>query len=679
MKQIIRQSQKNLVDIPQLPIDYLRNEWLVTNGLGGYSSSTIIGVMSRKYHGLLVSALPPPSGRYIMLNHLSEEVLIDNEKSIFLNCEEESDGNLNVEAATYLKRFYLENGLPVWQYQIGELLIEKRVLMPYRQNTVYITYELLGGADKISLKLYPAFNFRHHEAPVNLPINEPFMITAIGNRYEISKKDFVPIRLFIDGDETAGFTMQGKYLHNVLFRTELSRGYECTGDLWNPGFFHIELRKGRNVSLVASTERWRSIDALPPTYAKKAEILRRRQLIHLANSQDETTEELVLAADQFIIVPLHRIEDTVRAHAFGEEIRTIIAGYHWFTDWGRDTMISLEGLTLCTNRHQEARWILKTFAHYVKDGLIPNMFPEGQNEGIYNTADATLWFFHAIDRYRTLTADPLIAEELLPILEEIMRFHLKGTRFGIGMNPTDKLLQEGMEKYQLTWMDAKVGDWVVTPRRGKPVEINALWYNALKLMEEWVEGEKKAFYGQLAQEVYISFNQRFWISEKGYLFDVIDGQNGNDASFRPNQIFAISLKHPVLDPVHWEPVINSVKDKLLTPFGLRTLEIEDPDFKPVYEGDLRSRDAAYHQGTVWPWLIGPFFDAWLRVYPHENEYASSFLTALVDHLSDAGIGTISEIFDATPPYNPQGCMAQAWSIAETLRIWLKVQKTKEAP
>ena len=672
-KQLIRPQNDLIVDISGSPEQFIRNEWLVTNGLGGYSSGTIVGVMSRKYHGLLVSALPPPYGRYIMLNHLSEEVISDK-GSVFLNCEEKSDGSLNIDAISHLKDFYLENGLPVWRYQIGDMLIEKRILMPYRQNTVFITYTLLEGPDKTVLKLSPAFNFRHHEAPVNLPLNEVFVITAIGNRYEISKKDFTPVRLFIYGDASAGFTMQGKYLHNVFFRTEMRRGYECSGDLWNPGYFQLELNKGRLVGLVASTEHWKSIDALPPLYANKAEILRRRLLLHLAEAQDETTEELVLAADQFIIVPEHRIEDTVRAHAFGEEIRTIIAGYHWFTDWGRDTMISLEGLTLCTKRYQEARWILKTFAHYVKDGLIPNMFPEGQNIGLYNTADATLWFFHALDRYLTITQDPLMFEELLPVLEDIIHFHIHGTRFGIGMNQNDKLMQQGMEKYQLTWMDAKVGDWVVTPRRGKAVEINALWYNALRLIETWSEDqEKKSFYRQLAQEAYASFNQRFWMPDKGYLCDVVDGEMGDDPSFRPNQVFAISLKYPILAPMHWKSVIDKVQEKLLTPFGLRTLEIAHPDFKPIYEGDLRSRDAAYHQGTVWPWLIGPYFDAWLKVYPDAKNEAAQYLKELARHLSDAGIGTISEIFDATPPFNPHGCMAQAWSVAEMLRIWLKTK------
>jgi len=661
----------NVMRDPKL---YLANEWIVTNGLGGYSSGTIIGVATRKYHGILIAALPPPHGRYVMLNHISE-VVIKEGKSFSLNCEEKPDGSLNIEPLTYLKDFYLEDGLPVWHYHIEDTHLEKRIFMSYRQNTVFVSYEHISGPD-ISLRLLPAIHFRPHEAPVNLPLETEYIITVIGNRYEISKKDFRPVRIFVYGDEKSGFTIQKKSIRNLLFRTELGRGYESLGDLWNPGYFHIELTQGKKVSLVASTEHWKSIDSLPAFDAHKAEILRRRLLLDLADPKDEQTKELILASDQFIIVPEHRIEDSVRAHAFGEEIRTIIAGYHWFSDWGRDTMISLEGLTLCTKRYQEARWILKTFAHYVKNGLIPNMFPEGQNTGLYNTADATLWFFHALERYFATTHDTVIFDEVLPIMEKIIHYHVVGTDFHIGMDATDKLITQGTEKYQLTWMDAKVGDWIVTPRRGKAVEINALWYNALKLMEEWIPNEKKKHtYGQLAKEVKSAFNHRFWIAEQGYLYDVVDGEKGDDPAFRPNQIFSISLKYPVLDVPHWKSVVDQVQEKLLTPYGLRTLDMEHPDFKPTYEGDLRARDAAYHQGTVWPWLIGPFIDAWLKVYPHETQTASKFLTSYFNHLSETGVGTICEIFDATPPFTGRGCIAQAWSIAEVLRTWLKINQS----
>jgi predicted glycogen debranching enzyme len=361
--------------------------------------------------------------------------------------------------------------------------------------------------------------------------------------------------------------------------------------------------------------------------------------------------------------------------AAGDEARTVIAGYHWFTDWGRDTMISLDGLTLTTGRPVEAGYILRTFAEYIRDGLIPNLFPEHEKEGLYHTADATLWFFEAIHRYLQATDDRTTLRLLLPKLQEIVEYHQQGTHFGIGVDPVDGLLRQGAEGYQLTWMDAKVDDWVVTPRRGKAVEINALWFNALCLLAGWVreeQGEEAAgSLGKPAEQVRESFNTRFWYEEGGYLYDLVDGEKGDDPACRPNQIFAISLTHPVLERSRWEPMVGTVRERLLTPFGLRSLAPGHPDYKPQYYGDLRARDAAYHQGTVWAWLIGPFVDAWLKVHPDDNAGARRFLEGLIDHLGEACIGSISEIFDAEPPYTPRGCVAQAWSVAETLRAWLK--------
>jgi predicted glycogen debranching enzyme len=335
-------------------------------------------------------------------------------------------------------------------------------------------------------------------------------------------------------------------------------------------------------------------------------------------------------------------------------------------------MISLEGLTLTTGRKHEASYILRTFAHAIGDGLIPNMFPEGSRGGVYHTADATLWFFHALNRYIEATRDHATLIAIMPHLLDIMRHHIEGTRFGIGVDPEDGLLRQGAEGFQLTWMDAKVDDWVVTPRRGKAVEINALWYNALRLIARWCHDhnlcEESDDFVSLANRVKQSFNRRFWNEEGGYLYDVLDGEDGtNDASFRPNQIFAISLEHPVLARDKWEPVLTKVKERLLTPVGLRSLAPGSKDFRARYDGDLRSRDAAYHQGTVWAWLIGPFIDAWLKLYPEKTREAASFLDGFHDHLLQACVGSISEIFDAEPPYTPRGCIAQAWSVAEVLR------------
>ena len=387
--------------------------------------------------------------------------------------------------------------------------------------------------------------------------------------------------------------------------------------------------------------------------------------------------ELVLAADQFLIRPIGRVQDMALAKASGEEGRSVIAGYHWFTDWGRDTMISLEGLTLSTGRQVEAGFILRTFAHYVRDGLIPNMFPEGGKEGLYHTADATLWFFHALDRYLRVTNNKGTLQVLLPILTEIHRRHVEGTRFGIGVDSRDNLLRQGEEGYQLTWMDAKMGDWVVTPRRGKAVEINALWYNAVSLLASWteeIEGSKAAApYREQAERVRESFNRRFWNPATGYLFDVIDGENGDDPACRPNQLFSISLPNPVLERERWADILEVCRTRLLTPAGLRSLAPEEGDYKPNYHGDLRTRDAAYHQGTVWSWLIGPYIDAFVKVYPERTGEAKEALGGLINHLGEACLGTVSEVFDAEAPFTPRGCCSQAWGVAELLRCLLLVE------
>ncbi|MBI2930651.1 MAG: glycogen debranching protein, partial [Planctomycetes bacterium] len=332
-------------------------------------------------------------------------------------------------------------------------------------------------------------------------------------------------------------------------------------------------------------------------------------------------------------------------------------------------------VTLASGRHADAGYIVRTFSHYLRDGLLPNLFPEGEQEGRYNTADATLWYFHAVGRYVQETGDRATLRILLPRLIDVIERHLQGTRFGIGVDPRDGLLRQGHEGCALTWMDARVDDWVVTPRRGKAVEINALWYNALRLTEEWVgreQGEAAARpFGDHAARTYESFNRRFWYAQGGHLYDVIDGETGDDASLRPNQLLALSLAHPVLEPGRWEAVLNVVLRELLTPLGLRSLAQGHADYRARYDGDLRARDAAYHQGTVWGWLVGPLVDAWLRVHPGDRSGARRFLEGFIPHLGEACLGSISEIFDAEEPFAARGCVAQAWSVAEVLRCWIK--------
>ena len=650
----------------------LRREWLVTNGLGGYASGTVAGVVTRRYHGLLVAALPAPLGRFVMLNHLLERVRLPDRRVSWLGDEDEVAGSNAADRPDHLVEFRLELGLPVWRYRLVDLEIEKRVLMPYGQNTVHVTYRLVKGSDSLRLSLRPSVQFRPYEAPVGASDPHEYRLSAHKTCYELSGGPDLPVlRLMLHGHRPA-LTLDERGVAAVPYDMEKVRGYDDVGSLWSPGYFRADLIPDVPVTLVGSTESWDTIQAMTPDAAGRSEHDRRERLLGIAgkNAESDLEAELVLAADQFVITPAGRADEAARARAAGEEVRTVIAGYHWFTDWGRDTMISLEGLTLLTGRVREAAYILRTFGHYVRDGLIPNMFPDGSKEGLYHTADASLWFFHAVGRFVKATGDRETLRVLLPTLFDIVDHHLRGTRFGIGVDPHDGLLTQGAEGYQLTWMDAKVDDWVVTPRRGKAVEINALWYNALRYLESWAHEEGDARGPELeraAERARRSFNERFWYTDGGYLYDVVDGEHGDDPACRPNQIFAIALDFPVLDQPRHAPVLEVVRARLLTPFGLRSLAPGHPDYKSKYWGDLRSRDAAYHQGTVWAWLIGPFVDAWLKVHPGDRRSARAFLDAFDTHLSDACVGSISEIFDADAPYTPRGCIAQAWSVAEVLR------------
>jgi predicted glycogen debranching enzyme len=658
-------------------------EWLVTNGLGGYATGTVSGSVTRRYHGLLVAALPTPFGRTSMLNYLWEQLRFRDGRVIPLPQIVESSSGREFDCSRYLASFRLEAGLPIWEYDVEGVRFEKRVLMPYLQNTTHVSYTLLS-TEPVRLELRPMIGFRLHEAPVNHPLTAPYGVHALGDRFEVLPGgDLPPLRLFLHGHEKA-FTVIPELFSSLNYELEQHRGYECCGDLWSPGYFRLMLTPETPGTLIASTESWETIGALTPLDLLHAEHRRRTRLVEAARTVPSTgmPAELVLAADQFIITPAGRGEEAARARAMGDEVRTVVAGYHWFTDWGRDTMISLEGLTLCTGRQREAGYILRTFGHYVRDGLIPNMFPEGTKEGLYHTADATLWFFHAIHRYILATGDRSTLRQLLPKLKSIIQHHLEGTHFGIGVDPADGLLRQGADGYQLTWMDAKVDDWVVTPRRGKAVEINALWYNALRLITDWLreEGDPMALETHdYAEHVRAAFNHRFWYAEGGYLYDVIDGESGDDSACRPNQIFAISLDHPVLEPGRWPAVFDIVRDRLVTPVGLRSLIPGHRDYKAQYYGDLRARDAAYHQGTVWGWLVGPFVDAWLKVNPDDKAGARRCLEGFEAHLSEGGVGTLSEIFDAEQPYTPRGCIAQAWTVAEVLRAWLLIAASAPEP
>src|SRR5581483_1413352 len=675
---------KHNTDTPLSPEDrhiLTQTEWLVTNGLGGYASGTAGAGLTRVFHGYLIAALRSPLGRTMMLNDVLEQLVFPDGRVVPLNGlkteQEEFFGS------RYLINFRLDCGLPTWTYEVAGLVIEKRVYLPHRQNTVYLNYRISGGSGSVKLQLRPAVNMREHEAPVSTPI-DTYTLTVRDHHYELQGSGDIPaLRMMLLGEE-GEFAIDSQTIHDVVYDVERSRGYVWRGDLWSAGYFSAELAPGCDVTLVGSTENWDVLAALDPRQAWDAEHDRKQRLLTESHPSlcDEVCRELVWAADQFIFTPVGRQEDTARARAAGDEIRSVIAGYHWFTDWGRDTMISLEGLTLSTGRQVEANYILRTFAHYIHDGLIPNMFQEGKKNGLYHTADATLWFFHALNRYLERTDDEHLLNHLLPKLLDIVAHHLRGTLFNIHVDHSDGLLVQGQQGYQLTWMDAKVGDWVVTPRRGKAVEINALWYNALRLLEKWLRrahrDDEANGIAEHAARTRASFNERFWYAEGGYLYDIVDGEDGgNDASCRPNQVFAISLEYSVLDESRWRPVLKVVEDTLLTPVGLRSLAPGEKDYKAKYDGDLRSRDAAYHQGTVWAWLIGPFIDAWLKVHPGDFGTARSFLDGFRTELRSACVGSISEIFDAEPPFTPRGCYAQAWSVAEVLRSFVKTSGVNE--
>ncbi len=660
------------LDWPQGPEceEVIHQEWLITNGLGGYASGTLGLCNTRRFHGLYIPTLPG-RGRTVMLSRMVEEVIAD-ERVYRLDSEERADHSIADANLRLLRSFRLQGLIPTWRFEFDGAQLERRMVMVHGENTVFIAYRHLGGRP-LKLRLRPFPVFRPHDAPIpGQPFN-PTMKVAGGNLEMQTAEDHPPLRLrLLSAAQDSAFVVRYHRSPELHFRLEKARGYDHGEHQVSPGYFRCSLREGEVVSLGISGGGWELLDRAPEEpFALERE--REQMLLNRAPPQARAgnAARLVLAADQFVIQPFNRPADSAWARAVGQDVRSVIAGYHWFTDWGRDTMISLEGLTLTTGRHAEAAAILHTFRHYVKDGLLPNLFPEGESEGLYHTADATLWFFHAVDRYAEVTGDLDLVREFFPTLEGIISKHLEGTRFNIGAD-ADGLIRQGQEGYQLTWMDAKVDGWVVTPRRGKPVEINALWFNALSLMADWATrlGKDPSRYAGLAEKAYGAFNRRFWNPQQGCLYDVVDGEGGDDAAIRPNQVFALSLRHPVLRKDRWQPVMEKVRQTLLTPVGLRSLSADHPDYKPRYDGDLRARDAAYHQGTVWGWLIGHYVDAQLKLDP-DKQKARELLRGLEEHLELAGIGQVSEVFDATAPYRARGCIAQAWSVAELLRQLVK--------
>jgi predicted glycogen debranching enzyme len=651
-------------------VSWRNREWLVTNGLGGYASGTLAGVCTRRYHGMFVPNLSRPRGRHVLVSRLDEEVTVDGQ-TFHLGGSDRIGEPLVRGSMAFLKAFRLDGNAACWTYQFGELWLERRLVMPHQRNTACLRYEVTYGPPAL-IRLRPWLPFRRQDAPLRQPGYARFEVAFaeeggcrvglagselwLAMRMAPAEVPFLPAPL----EEPAAW----------LWREE-ARGNDSRESSASPGYFEWQAHPRLPAILVLTTE---ELHPQPdPDQPFNEERARVAALVERAGgAADPFLARLAVAADQFLILPENRVEESSTAMQQGHALRTVVAGYHWFLDWGRDTMISLEGLMLATGRHAEARATLLTFANYVRDGLLPNLFPEGAKEGRYHTVDATLWYFHAIHRYLNATGDTTLLGELMPTLRSILQHHVDGTRFGIGVDPSDGLLRAATPHHALTWMDAHMGDWIVTPRRGKPVEIQALWYNALCLMRDWETSHgAREDCARRAEFARGSFNDKFWNPARHCLFDVVEAEAGNDARLRPNQVFAISLDHPVLEPGRWPAVLQAIHSELLTPAGLRTLERGDPAYSGNYHGNLSVRDAAYHQGTVWPWLLGAFIDASLKVHG-DPALLRMLLAQFPSHLQEAGMGTISEIFDGDPPHAPHGCIAQAWSVAEVLRCWKRL-------
>ncbi|HLE25920.1 MAG TPA: amylo-alpha-1,6-glucosidase [Thermodesulfobacteriota bacterium] len=637
-------------------------EWLVTNGIGGFASGTVAGLLTRRYHGLLIAALKPPLGRTLLVTKLDETVQY-NGRRFPLNTNRWGDGTVDPHGYRYIENFHLEGTIPVWRFACGDALLEKRIWMQLGTNTTYVHYNLYRATRPITLEIKAIVNYRDYHSTTHGG-NRQMKIDKV--EHGISVTAYTGAQpFFLFTDKADALPTHDWYLGFDLV-LERYRGLDNREDHLHAATFSVTLNPGESLTFVASTELNPSLNGeealeLRRSYEKKlVNLLNERHLLSSGVSP-EWISQLVLAADQFIVIrPLPNEPGG----------KTIIAGYHWFGDWGRDTMISLPGLTLSTSRPEIAQSILRTFAKYVDRGMLPNRFPDAGENPEYNTVDATLWYFEAIRAYYDATGDNDLLHELFSVLAEIITWHTRGTRYNIHVDSKDGLLYAGEKGVQLTWMDAKVGDWVVTPRIGKTVEVNALWYNALRTMTKLARQLKKPYkdYEAAAKLAFKGFS-RFWNDEAGYCYDVIDGPDGNDASLRPNQILAVSLLESPLNPDQQRGVVEACARHLLTSHGLRSLTPEHPQYQGHYGGDQRQRDGAYHQGTVWGWLLGSFALAHLRVY-NDPVKAREFLEPISRQLLSHGVGSLSEIFDGDAPMKPRGCIAQAWTVAEVLRAWL---------
>ena len=631
----------------------IQREWLVTNGLGGYASGTVAGVNTRRYHGLLVAALNPPVQRMVLVAALEEWIRSDNGDMQALSAQEYWDGTVFPQGYRQLDGVDLDGMLPVFRWTVEGRTIEKRIWMEQGVSRTVVTYRLVSGSP-LTLQLRPLFAHRdyhqqrHGQGAFELSETaEGWIIDAAGVRSHFGVRS------------AATVCSRPDWYWRVLHRAERERGLDDEEDLFTPGVVDVPLAVGADVAVVIATE---PTPASWDVARSRRDAEQRQDAVLGPGVEHPLAEQLALAADQFRVV--RRTPGTVAS----APQRTVVAGYHWFADWGRDTMISLPGLAMRPGTLWEARAVLDTYIHYLDQGLIPNRFPDGGEAPEYTAVDATLWLFQALAAYLRASRDWSFIADRLEALEGVIDWHVRGTRHNIRMDPVDGLLAGGEDGLALTWMDARVQDWVVTPRRGKPIEVNALWYNALRLMADWCERAMRPAgpYRQMAAHAHASAQERFWFVDGGYCYDVVDGPEGDDASLRPNQVIALGLVYPLIEGENARCAFDVITAKLLTPYGLRTLSPDDSRYQSSYRGDQRDRDASYHMGMVWPWLLGPYFDAQGRL-DGDRSSADRLLEPFTAHLLDAGLGTISEIFEPEPPYRPVGCIAQAWSVGEVLR------------
>jgi len=640
----------------------IQREWLVTNGIGGYASSTVICANTRKYHGLLVASLAPPVRRTLLLSKLDERFEAGG-RTYNLS------SNKTVSGVTEFGFIHLQRVLvgkiPTFVYSFVDVVIEKTIFMVHGENTTVIRYRVKNGSSPATFRLIPFLNCRDFHWTSGMG-QISFRLEPLKARewagITVKAVPEVPALNIICGGK-ARFCREEGWFKGMLYPGEQERGEHAVEDHFVPGHFVISLaaKEEKVISFIAST-REEIDESINTEVLLDSERDRHLRLIKQSGLRDDFSCRLVLASDAFVV--WRQSTDT----------KSVIAGYHWFNDWGRDTMIALPGLTLVTGRHEDAREILLTFARHCSEGLIPNMFPDSPGEPLYNTVDASMWYFHAVYKYLQYTGDfDFILKEIYPVLKEIAQFYIKGTKFKIGMDE-DGLISAGTSEHQLTWMDAKVDNWVVTPRHGKPVEIAALWYNALKILEQLAlrAGESLPYAG-LSEKVGKSFKEKFWYEDGGYMYDVISGDQ-RDARLRPNQVIAMALPYSPVSSSRARQALRRVWQELYATYGLRSLSYYDPHYKGVYIGDRFSRDGAYHQGTVWSWLMGPFITAYRKAYgysPDTREQAAMFINPFREHIRHHGVGYISEIFDGNDPIVPRGCIAQAWGVAEVLRAYVE--------